>query len=291
MFLSVIIPICNNPSQALQCIHSIIAQKKTFLEIIVIDNSVLEQRLKDQLVPAGIIVIKNTENKGASCARNQGLAMAKGRYVMFLDSDAYVADDFFSRLEKILDKLPESVVGISPKILHQGTSKIFSCGLAISSLYRVFDVGRDQRSDICMNPFPIDGINTCCSIVRRDCLDEITDHGSYFDEDFFFLFEDADISLRLQLKGYQFMCVPELICYHEGGGAKIPVSYRRFLCFRNRLYLIFKMKQKKGLMVFFCKSVFYDFLRTFHFALSNRYFLRACCDIVQKIRKIKSVSA
>lgn len=66
--------------------------------------------------PVKFRIMRNSENQGLSCSRNNGLNCAKGDYVFFLDSDDYIANDCISRLSKQLylyDFAIDMVVGNS----------------------------------------------------------------------------------------------------------------------------------------------------------------------------------
>lgn len=94
--VSVIIPIYNVEAFLSQCLDSVIAQTYTNLEIILVndgspDNSAAickEYAEKD----SRIVYIKQN-NAGLSAARNHGMRLAKGDYILFLDSDDYLSND------------------------------------------------------------------------------------------------------------------------------------------------------------------------------------------------------
>jgi GT2 family glycosyltransferase len=288
MILSIIIPTCNDTAYLQRALQSIFTQEHPPLEVIVIDNSSpdsISQSLK--VTFPSVTVITNSQNRGTSYARNQGIALAKGKYIMFLDSDVELEKNFFSTFHTVQNKLPHDIAGISPKIIQQSTYRIFSCGLLITSIYRVYDIERDKFSDEVLSPFAIDGPNSCCAILKKESLEQIKEK-NYFDEDFFFLFEDADLALRLKNKGKKCICLPQLACFHQGGSSNIPKQKRRYLCFRNRIYMIIKHARKGKLWVLVLKSFAYDCIRTLHFFLSNRYAWLLFKDIYRKWRYEKN---
>ena len=287
MLISIIIPVYNSKDNLTGIINSIFIQNRKDIEVIVIDNgsfSAVEGFIKRE--HPSVIVIRNDKNMGTSYARNQGIRAAKGDYLMFIDSDTELQFEFFSILKRGLEKFPQNIAAFSPKIIDKKTKKIFSCGLSISPIYRSYDIGRGKSTNNFLYPLEIDGPNSCCAIFRRGYLEKVKEK-SYFDEDFFFLFEDTDLALRLKTKKYRSIFVPELICYHQGSSAGISKEFRRFLCFRNRWYMILKVKKGKELLIFLLKSFFYDFFRTLHFALTNRYFVRACRDIYRYTKNLQ----
>lgn len=99
--ISVIVPIYNVEVYLRKCIDSIIAQKHTNLQIILVDDGSKddsaaicdEYRQKD-----GRIEVVHKENGGLVSARKKGLAMARGKYIGFVDGDDYIDADFYSSM-------------------------------------------------------------------------------------------------------------------------------------------------------------------------------------------------
>lgn len=98
--ISVIIPIYNVEKYLSRCIDSVINQKYTNLEIILVndgspDNSLAicqEYKNKDKR-----IIIVNKPNGGLSSARNEGLKLCTGEYISFLDSDDWLDIEAFAK--------------------------------------------------------------------------------------------------------------------------------------------------------------------------------------------------
>ena len=91
--VSVIIPAYNCAGLISRAIESVLIQEVS-LEVIVIDDGSgdnLEQVLETYRDNPAFSFIKNKTNLGAAGSRNKGVAMAKGRYVAFLDADDYWA--------------------------------------------------------------------------------------------------------------------------------------------------------------------------------------------------------
>ena len=93
MKYSVIIPVYNSEKTIKRCINSIASQERTDVEIIVINDGstdMTESICNKMQNKYNNIVYIYKENGGVSSARNLGLSVAKGKYVMFIDSDDYV---------------------------------------------------------------------------------------------------------------------------------------------------------------------------------------------------------
>lgn len=100
--ISVIVPVYNVEKYLEECIQSIQKQNFEKLEIICVedcstDNSLAvlqECAAKDER----ITILQNEENMGLSCARNRGMETAKGKYLMFVDSDDMLAENALQEL-------------------------------------------------------------------------------------------------------------------------------------------------------------------------------------------------
>lgn len=105
MKYSVIIPVYNSEKTIKRCIESIMLQNRPDVEIIIIndgstDNS--ESICKALQTEHQNIVYITKENGGVSSARNSGLSVATGEYVMFVDSDDYVDNKCFDIIDKYI---------------------------------------------------------------------------------------------------------------------------------------------------------------------------------------------
>lgn len=99
--ISVIIPCYNVASYISRCIESLLACKFNNVEIILINDGSKDHTLDICLnyrekYPT-IIQVYSQKNLGVSAARNKGLDIAIGRYIMFVDPDDYVEPNFLSK--------------------------------------------------------------------------------------------------------------------------------------------------------------------------------------------------
>ena len=113
--ISVIVPVYNVEKYLETCLNSIINQSYKNLEIIVVNDgstdSSLEICKKYQKLDNRIILI-DQKNKGLSGARNVGILKATGEYIHFIDSDDYIALNYYEKmLEALADTDADIVVG------------------------------------------------------------------------------------------------------------------------------------------------------------------------------------
>lgn len=121
--ISIIVPVYNTPAEMLhECVGSVLAQQGPSFEVILIDDGsdAATARLIDSFAEADERVrVIHTPNRGLSCARNAGLDVAKGEYIVFVDSDDMIVD---GSLEYLLCEAKQS--GCKMVIAGQSYRKI-----------------------------------------------------------------------------------------------------------------------------------------------------------------------
>ena len=106
--VSIIIPVYNTQKYIKKCLDSVINQTYRNIEIICINDGSTDDSiniLKEYKENEPRIILIDKKNEGVSTARNVGLDIATGSYIMFVDSDDYVEPQF---VEKPLKKITET---------------------------------------------------------------------------------------------------------------------------------------------------------------------------------------
>lgn len=96
---SIIVPIYNVEALLPRCINSLISQQYQNIEIILVNDGSTDSSeavCREFLNRDSRIKLLNKNNEGVSSARNSGIALSKGEYIFFVDSDDYVNSDFCS---------------------------------------------------------------------------------------------------------------------------------------------------------------------------------------------------
>lgn len=92
-YFSIIIPVYNCSKYLSKCIDSVISQTYQYFELILVDDGSTDgsEKICDEYLKKDKrIKLIHKKNSGVSDTRNQGLKMATGDYIAFLDSDDYV---------------------------------------------------------------------------------------------------------------------------------------------------------------------------------------------------------
>lgn len=99
--ISVIIPVYNVEKYLHECVDSVINQTYKNLEIILVDDGSTDSsgKICDEYVEKDErVTVIHKKNEGPSKTRNTGLEQAIGKYIYFLDSDDYIAEDAINNL-------------------------------------------------------------------------------------------------------------------------------------------------------------------------------------------------
>ncbi len=103
MQISVIIPVYNAGLYLDRCVNSVISQTFPDWELILVDDGSKDEsgKICDEFAQKDDrIRVIHQENAGAGAARNNGITMAKGEYVVFVDADDYIEPHYFDQLSK-----------------------------------------------------------------------------------------------------------------------------------------------------------------------------------------------
>ena len=125
MKYSVIIPVYNAEQTLARCLDSLLAEHYSDVEIILVNDGSKDSSgsiCREYTEKHSNIRCIDKENGGVSTARNAGLDIASGDFVLFVDSDDYVLPGFFSILDDALRKSPCDLVQFS-YCFDNGTEK------------------------------------------------------------------------------------------------------------------------------------------------------------------------
>jgi len=281
--ISIIILTLNSTRFIRGCLESIFTQGYHDFEVIVVDNG-----SKDGTVDfikenySSVILIENKNNLGACKARNQAIEIAKGEWIFTLDCDTILEKDFLQKMMNFIKKSEEFVGMFQPKILKLDKKTVSSCGIYLSILRRFHDIGKEKPDNGKFNTSKnIFGVCSAAAFYKRQMLEEIREDSGYFDERFFFLVEDVDLSWRAQRRGWKAKYYPEAICYHFGNSASYEKKFRQYLCFRNRYLLLLKNENIFSLIMRLPFLITYDIPRLFYLFLFNKYTFKTLSEVIR----------
>lgn len=217
MQLSVVIINYNVRHFLEQCLFSVtkaINLNGLTAEVIVIDNNSSDGSL-EYLIPKfpSLQFVANKENTGFAKACNQGLEIAQGKYILFLNPDTLVPEDCFEKCISFLEANPDAgSLGIkmldgkgsylkeskrafpSPQTSFfklSGLTSLFPRSRLFSNYYLGhLDENKNHEADVLAGAF---------MMIRKEVLEKT----GGFDEIFFMYGEDIDLSYRIQKAGFK----------------------------------------------------------------------------------------
>lgn len=125
--VSVIIPVYNAAEYIEECLDSIIAQTYDKLEIIIIDDGSTDNSvdiIRKYVQTDKRIVTAFQKNSGVSVARNNGLKIANGYYICFIDSDDFIDKDYIEILVNNIGQY--DCLSCGRKVVSSDSKKILS---------------------------------------------------------------------------------------------------------------------------------------------------------------------
>lgn len=145
---SIIIPNRNNPELLSRCLDSI--PKRDDIQVIVVDDNSDEHLVNFACYPGSdspnVELVFSKEGKGAGYARNIGLKYAKGKWIVFCDSDDEIITESFSRkLDEYLDS-DADIVFFDVVVVDYKTKKVLSTNNPYQTIIRS---KKKNREDLC----------------------------------------------------------------------------------------------------------------------------------------------
>jgi GT2 family glycosyltransferase len=293
-FVSVIILNYNGVHHLRECLDSVLETNYPRFEVIFVDNNSSDSSVEfvlNKILPSWVTskiplkIVQSPSNLGFAGGSNLGLRYCKGSYVVFLNNDTKVHPNWIRELVKIMER--NRSIGIAqPKILKYGTiDDIDSVGinlyLAGISATRV-ELNKSRYNVVHTIPAAHAGI----AMFRKSMLEEI----GGFDQDYFMMREDDDISLRTWLSGWRIVLVPQSIVYHKGGGSGV-IRARIYYSRRNGIITMLKNYEIQNLLRYLPPTILIHLVRGFFTKNKGDYFfacIKAYAWIIRNLKVLRS---
>ncbi len=236
MTLSIIIVSYNVKNFLEQCLLSVRRAINTLdAEVIIVDNDSPDQSaiLLSRLFPDFRFIV-NDSNRGFSKACNQGLSVATGNYILFLNPDTVVPEDAFTSCVAFMDThhdagalgvrmingrgyyLPESKRGLPSPSVSLWKMSGMATRFPRSKVFAGYYLGHLNEDETHI----IEVISGAFFFARRSTLEL----SGGFDERFFMYAEDIDLSIRITKSGFSCYYFPGITILHYKGKSTIMDS-------------------------------------------------------------------
>ena len=224
MKLSVIILTWNSLAQLQRCLSSI--EQNTTLknyEVIIIDNNSRDgtRRFLQSQNSGRYHTIFNSTNRGVGPARNQGLRIATGQYILILDVDTVVTAGAVDRLVEYLDKDQECGI-VGSKLTDINGNLQFTCRcfptIVSKALRRLpykwakLALHKEELRDWDHKSIrQVDYVIGACQMIRKKLVEAV----GLIDDKIFYGPEDVDYCLRAWQSGYKVIYNPNSVIIHD----------------------------------------------------------------------------
>ncbi len=266
-FFSILILNWNQCERTQRCIEYIKSQTFTDYEIILIDNHSTDGSRDFFSQYQGITFVLNEKNLGFAEGNNRGIPHCQGKWVFFLNNDAYLKngsslDRLHQAIEKHADEKwifgPIMLQNSQPDRIDSGGDFLYTCG----TTFKYYNYPADHSF------FENDRIVS--SICGGACLAPLSlvKELKGFDPDFFLTCEDLDFSFRAFHAGYRAKIIGNVHVYHEGSasmGVNSPTDtyffYRNLFWFKLKNYPLNLILKQSPLTLFWSILIFIQKLR------------------------------
>lgn len=266
--LSVVIVNWNTRTELDACVRSVKEGRGGLdLEIIVIDNAsadgsadMVEREHPD------VTLIRNDVNRGFGAANNQGMRIARGRYVLLLNPDTVVLEDALPRAVALADREPDvGIVGCQVMESYAQVQRtcfrfpspwntlLWVTGLAgLAPCHRLFGraaYGPWSRTE----RRTVDVVSGMFMLARREAIADV----GLMDEDYFVYAEEADWCWRFRNAGWPCVFDPVGRVLHVDGGNKSTDQDRlRMFVEKQKNVLLFQRKNLGKRAAFISRCLF-----------------------------------
>ncbi len=226
--ISIVVVSFNTREVLRECLFSVYREIGSLhAQVIVVDNASTDGSPEMiALEFPEVELIRSAVNLGFGPANNLGIKSARGRYVVFLNSDAFLTDGSLHRSVSHMENNPRVGLGGCRFIGRDGAWQpsarkfpaVLSDLIVLSGLAARFPRSRlfgraDRTWANVMEAAEVDWVPGAYSIVRMEVLAT----AGLFDPRFFLYYEEVDLCMRIKQKGYSIWYWPDIIVVHIGG--------------------------------------------------------------------------
>ena len=215
-----------------QALRLLAADSELNYEVVIVDNASTDGTIDELQRVSGARILRNPRNLGFGPANNQGAAMARGRYLLLLNSDAWVRPGWLSPLLEVADA-DANVAAVAPKLLYPD-GRLQEAGSIVWRDGRVRQYGDGDRPNRPEYQFrrTVDYASAACLLVRRSAFVAVGGFDSRFAPMYC---EDVDLCLALAAGHGRVVYQPRSVVEHvrgasSGGGiqsARVERNRRR----------------------------------------------------------------
>ncbi len=239
MEVSVIIPNFNGIAFLDTVLNSLEGQSMNDFEVILVDNGSTDGSCSFTAANyPWVHILELPDNFGFCRAVNEGIRASKAPYVLLLNNDTEVTENFVEEMLAAIKRHRNAFSCGAKMVQYHDRDRLDDAGNYYCALGWSFARGRGRDIHAFEKEEKIFAACAGAAIYRKKILDQI----GLFDEEHFAYLEDVDIGYRARIYGYENWYAPEAVVYHVGSGTS-GSRYNQFktrYSSRNNVYLVYK---------------------------------------------------
>lgn len=196
--------------------------KDVTFELILIDNNSADKSIHEAANEySKVNYIQLDENLGFGRANNIGVQNAKGKFILFLNPDTLLVENFITPIIRFIDS-NQDAAACAPMLVYENgkyqSSSGFSMGFLyefleatlLIELYRKYVKSKYEALKYTNRPVKAGWVSGACFIIKKSVFDEV----GGFTEDYFLNYEDIDLCRKLEDNGYSNFYFPQYKSIH-----------------------------------------------------------------------------
>jgi GT2 family glycosyltransferase len=225
--VSIVIPVHNNAKYTYNCLRSLSEATRGSFEVIVINDASIDETEDLLKNIENIKIIKNDENQGFIASCNRGAKSSRGKYILFLNNDTILTDNW---LELLVEAIKEDKAGAVGAKLIYPDGKLQEAGGIIWNDASGWNYGRgdDPQKPEYNFARDVDYCSGAALLVRKDLFERYGGFDTRFKPAYY---EDTDLCFNIRSQGYRVLYQPRSVVVHfegENSGKDATSSTKRY---------------------------------------------------------------
>ncbi len=196
------------------CLDALAAQRGApVFEVILVDNASGDDSAAFVRTAYPEVIVHETgANLGFAAGNNAGARIARGETLVFLNNDTVPAPDWLAVLTAALKERPACAMATSRIVRLDDPRTVDSAGDGYLRAGGAFKRGHGQPAEAYAESREVFGACGAAFAIRREVFNAL----GGFDESFFMVYEDVDLSYRARLRGYGCWYTADAVVSHAG---------------------------------------------------------------------------
>jgi GT2 family glycosyltransferase len=276
-----------------RCLTALRQQESCAFEVVVVDNASTDgsvEFVRTHFPEFTVLALE--QNRGFSGGNNAGARGATTPYLAFLNNDTEVAPGWIASLVRAAERDPGIGVVASQIVFMDHPTIVDSAGDGYLRCGAAFKHRHGQPRDAGGGDVEVFGACGAGFLIRRDLFERL----GGFDEDYFMVHEDVDLSYRARLLGSRCVLAREAIVHHAGSASLGRVSAQAVFYGQRNLEWTWIKNSPPGLLLrSFASHVAYDlagmigYARVGHLGTWLRAKAAAVAGLPQVLRKRREI--